>query len=151
MFKQTIPLLAFLALAMSPVVSSSPASAQGEAKSNQFWWPQQLDLSPLRDHGVESNPLGEDFNYAEAFKRRWPGKTLALLTAPDPLWWYIIDEAIPIAARLRRDVQRGLHAGGLESGTDMLDQRHGGPASGCGVHDDVVLHGLPRSSWSEIV
>ncbi|WP_231745362.1 MULTISPECIES: catalase/peroxidase HPI [Microbulbifer] len=40
---------------------------EGQPKSNQFWWPDQLDLSPLRDHGPESNPLGEDFNYAKAF------------------------------------------------------------------------------------
>ncbi|SDJ87023.1 catalase/peroxidase HPI [Microbulbifer yueqingensis] len=39
----------------------------GRPKSNQFWWPDQLDLSPLRDHGAESNPLGDDFNYAKAF------------------------------------------------------------------------------------
>lgn len=38
-----------------------------EPRSNQFWWPDQLDLSPLRDHDVRSNPLGADFNYATAF------------------------------------------------------------------------------------
>ena len=49
------------------VLASTSAFAQGEAKPNQFWWPDQLDLSPLRQHGIESNPMGEDFNYAEAF------------------------------------------------------------------------------------
>jgi catalase-peroxidase len=39
-----------------------------EAKSNQFWWPDQLDLTPLRDHDSRSNPLGDDFDYAEAIK-----------------------------------------------------------------------------------
>ena len=39
----------------------------GQAKSNQFWWPDQLDLSALRDHDSRSNPLGEDFDYAKAF------------------------------------------------------------------------------------
>ncbi|MBT8101929.1 MAG: catalase/peroxidase HPI [Gammaproteobacteria bacterium] len=68
MIKQTIPLLAVLAVAMSPMVPSSPAFAQGEPKSNQFWWPEQLDLSPLRQHGAESSPMGDDFNYAKAFK-----------------------------------------------------------------------------------
>jgi catalase-peroxidase len=68
MLRRSIPFLAALASAMSPVVPSSPAFAQGEPKSNQFWWPEQLDLGPLRDHGAESNPLGEDFNYAEAFE-----------------------------------------------------------------------------------
>ncbi|MFN2349771.1 MAG: catalase/peroxidase HPI [Thioalkalivibrio sp.] len=40
---------------------------QGKAKTNQFWWPEQLNLQPLRDHNPSSNPYGEDFNYAEAF------------------------------------------------------------------------------------
>ena len=68
MLKQTIPLLATLAIAMSAVVQSSPAFSQGEPKSNQFWWPEQLDLNPLRQNGAESDPMGEDFNYAEEFK-----------------------------------------------------------------------------------
>jgi catalase-peroxidase len=53
---------------------SKPKSAMGmakvpvnQAKSNQFWWPDQLDLSPLRDHDPRSNPLGDDFNYSKAF------------------------------------------------------------------------------------
>ncbi len=41
--------------------------AAGQAKSNQFWWPDQLDLSALRDHDDRSNPYGADFDYAAAF------------------------------------------------------------------------------------
>ena len=41
--------------------------AVGQAKPNKFWWPDQLDLAPLRDHDARSNPLGEDFDYAKAF------------------------------------------------------------------------------------
>jgi len=67
MRKQIMPLLVALSIAMSAVVPSSPAFAQGEPKSNQFWWPENLNLTPLRDHGVESDPMGEDFNYAQAF------------------------------------------------------------------------------------
>jgi catalase-peroxidase len=67
MRKQSLLLLAALAVTISPLVSMSPALAQGMAKSNQFWWPEQVDLSPLRAHGVESSPMGDDFNYAEAF------------------------------------------------------------------------------------
>ena len=51
-------------------ISSAFAQNQpepGEPKSNQFWWPDQLDLSPLRDHGKSSSPLGDDFDYAKAF------------------------------------------------------------------------------------
>ncbi|MEM9529893.1 MAG: catalase/peroxidase HPI [Pseudomonadota bacterium] len=39
----------------------------GQAKNNQFWWPDQLDLSPLRDHARSSNPHGDDFDYVAAF------------------------------------------------------------------------------------
>ena len=39
----------------------------GVPKSNQFWWPDQLDLSPLRDHDKSSNPMGDGFDYAKAF------------------------------------------------------------------------------------
>ena len=67
MRKQSMPLLVALVLAMSVVVPSNPAFAQGEPKSNQFWWPENLNLNALRDHGAESNPMGEDFSYAEAF------------------------------------------------------------------------------------
>ena len=45
----------------------APAFAQEEPRSNQFWWPERLDLSPLRDHAPSSNPYGEDFDYARAF------------------------------------------------------------------------------------
>ncbi len=34
---------------------------------NQKWWPNQLNLSILRQNGEKSNPMGDDFNYREAF------------------------------------------------------------------------------------
>ncbi|MBT8071205.1 MAG: catalase/peroxidase HPI [Gammaproteobacteria bacterium] len=46
----------------------SGTAAENQPKSNQFWWPDQLDLSSLRDHDARSNPLGEDFSYAKAFE-----------------------------------------------------------------------------------
>ncbi len=61
-------LLAALAIAMAVALPASPAFAQGEAKSNRFWWPEQLDLGPLRQHAAESDPLRGDFDYAEAFR-----------------------------------------------------------------------------------
>ncbi|MFP5457872.1 MAG: catalase/peroxidase HPI [Bacteriovoracia bacterium] len=42
---------------------------QTDNKSVQFWWPERLDLSPLRQHGIESNPMGPGFNYVEEFKK----------------------------------------------------------------------------------
>jgi catalase-peroxidase len=55
------------AVAALPVMSTVAVGAQGEPTPNQFWWPDQLDLSPLRQHAAESNPLGENFDYAKAF------------------------------------------------------------------------------------
>ncbi|MEE4302373.1 MAG: peroxidase family protein, partial [Pseudomonadales bacterium] len=52
------------------MTGTSPAEVTGgagQAKPNQFWWPELLDLSPLRDHDARSNPYGDDFDYAEAF------------------------------------------------------------------------------------
>ena len=46
----------------------SGATVANQPKTNQFSWPDQLDLSPLRDHDARSNPLGEDFSYKEAFE-----------------------------------------------------------------------------------
>ncbi|WP_158795868.1 catalase/peroxidase HPI [Pedobacter sp. L105] len=40
----------------------------GGGTRNNDWWPNQLKLSILRQHSSLSNPMGEDFNYAEAFK-----------------------------------------------------------------------------------
>ncbi len=49
--------------------TANPDLSKGEAKSNQFWWPEQLNLSPLRQHDTKSNPYGKSFNYAEEFKK----------------------------------------------------------------------------------
>ena len=64
---RTLPLLAALTIGAAPLMLANPAFAQGEPRSTQFWWPEQLNLTPLRQHGVESNPLGADFDYAAAF------------------------------------------------------------------------------------
>jgi catalase-peroxidase len=65
--KKLMMLLAGVAVAAVSLVSTYAVSAQGEQMRNQFWWPDQLDLSPLRQHAAESNPLGEKFDYAKAF------------------------------------------------------------------------------------
>ena len=58
---------ALLALSLSTGTAMAVSSEKQEVRTNQFWWPDQLDLSSLRDHDARSNPLGEDFDYAEAF------------------------------------------------------------------------------------
>lgn len=64
MIKRTLPLAAALAMAIS-----SGAAFAAEPKPNQFWWPDQLNLNPLRAQAMESSPLDPSFNYAEAFNK----------------------------------------------------------------------------------
>ena len=47
---------------------SSPTPATKRPRSNQDWWPNQLNLQVLHQHTPEGNPLGTDFSYSEAFK-----------------------------------------------------------------------------------
>ena len=59
-----------LAVAGLAVFTAMSAPVQAEntfAKPPTFWWPDRIDLTPLRQHAPESNPYGADFNYAEAF------------------------------------------------------------------------------------
>src|SRR5881628_687888 len=51
----------------NPVIPS-PTPKATRPRTNKDWWPNQLDLSVLHRHSSLSNPVGEDFNYAEEFK-----------------------------------------------------------------------------------
>ena len=64
MLKKTISVLTIAALSASPL---SQAIAQSSAPDNDYWWPNRLDLSPLRTESVGMDPRGADFNYAEAY------------------------------------------------------------------------------------
>jgi catalase-peroxidase len=52
---------------LTVAVAADTASDNGEPKANKFWWPDQLDLKPLRAHDIKSNPYGAEFNYAKEF------------------------------------------------------------------------------------
>ncbi|MEC7098384.1 MAG: catalase-peroxidase, partial [Candidatus Thermoplasmatota archaeon] len=39
-----------------------------DMRTNEDWWPKNLNLKILHQHDVKSNPMGPDFDYAEAFK-----------------------------------------------------------------------------------
>lgn len=57
-------------LALSILMSlGASGSFADKPTTNEFWWPDQLDLSPLRQHDDRSNPYGEDFDYAEKFNQ----------------------------------------------------------------------------------
>ena len=68
MLKRTITVLTLLAVGISPILPVNVALAQDGAPTNDYWWPNRLSLDPLRQTSPESNPLGDDFNYAEEFE-----------------------------------------------------------------------------------
>ena len=51
----------------NPVIPA-PEPKGHRPRTNQDWWPNQLDLSVLHQHTPVSNPMDADFDYAEAFK-----------------------------------------------------------------------------------
>lgn len=90
----SIKLIATLSVAIAPLAISAPVMAQEKtqerAMTNKDWWPERLDLSPLRQEAPQSNPLGPDFNYAEEFKSLDLDAVKAdiakVLTTSQP-WW----------------------------------------------------------------
>jgi len=63
-----ITMAGLMSALLSTAALANPAMSKGEAKANQFWWPQLLNLEPLRSHDPRSNPYGKDFDYAKAFQ-----------------------------------------------------------------------------------
>jgi catalase-peroxidase len=53
--------------AKCPFSGGAIKKVAGSGTGNLDWWPNQLKLNILRQHSALSNPMGEDFNYAEAF------------------------------------------------------------------------------------
>ena len=51
-----------------PFHGGSLKTSAGGGTRNREWWPNQLPLNILRQHSSLTNPMDENFNYAEAFK-----------------------------------------------------------------------------------
>ncbi|MTH64314.1 catalase/peroxidase HPI [Paracoccus shanxieyensis] len=52
-----------------PFGHGSNRSVRTDARSNRDWWPNQLNLKILHQHGGQPDPLGADFDYAQAFQK----------------------------------------------------------------------------------
>jgi len=124
MSKKTISLVALIAIGLS---STAPMAAQNKAMSTQFWWPEKLDLMPLRQHAAESNPYGDRFIYAQAFK------TLDLesvkrdiqkaLTTSQPWWPADYGNYGPFFVRMAWHGAGTYRTGDGRGGADGADQR----------------------------
>ena len=69
---------------------NSETAAAGNATSNKDWWPNQLRVDLLSQHSAKSNPLGENFNYAQAFQKldyEAVKRDLRALMTDSQDWW----------------------------------------------------------------
>lgn len=83
-------LASVLTVAISSAWVANPVHAEPQPTMNSFWWPEQLDLKPLRQNADESNPLGNTFNYAEQFKTldlKAVKKDIATVLTTSQPWW----------------------------------------------------------------
>ncbi len=73
-----------------PVMHGSRTTMGGGGGGARDWWPNKLNLGILHQHTMVSSPLGEDFDYAEAFKKLDLGavkKDLVDLMTDSKEWW----------------------------------------------------------------
>ncbi|ARK28852.1 catalase/peroxidase HPI [Halalkalibacter krulwichiae] len=52
-----------------PVMHGAATSKASSGTTNRDWWPNQLNLNILHQHDRKTNPMGEDFDYAEEFQK----------------------------------------------------------------------------------
>ncbi len=67
MRKHSLSLSIAMTMAVSSATLMSPVFAQDGPPTNEYWWPNQLSLEPLRATAASANPQGVDFDYAAAF------------------------------------------------------------------------------------
>lgn len=68
MLRQSLSAIAILTAGLSAVAPANTAVANEAEINNDYWWPNRLDLSPLRKAEVVASPHARSFNYAKAFE-----------------------------------------------------------------------------------
>ncbi|MFJ7949238.1 catalase/peroxidase HPI [Streptomyces sp. NPDC096354] len=116
----------------------SPAPTQTGPKTNRDWWPNQLDLQVLHQHSPQSNPLDEDFDYAEEFATLDPDAlkqdVFEVMTTSQDWWPADYGHYGPLFIRM------SWHAAGTYR---IADGRGGG---GCGAQRFAPLNSWPDNA-----
>jgi catalase-peroxidase len=90
MRKPVLLLTTALALVISGGALAAPSDQPAKPMTNQTWWPDQLDLRPLRQNAPQSNPYGAAFDYAAEFKTldlAAVKKDIAKVLTTSQDWW----------------------------------------------------------------
>src|SRR5438093_6322174 len=122
----------------SPVMNGANGTNTARARSNRDWWPNQLALEILHQNSPQSNPMGEEFNDAEEFKKLDldARKTDIMAVMPTSQDWWPADYGHygPLFIRM------AWHS----AGTYRVADGRGGAASG-------TLRFAPLNSWPDNV
>ncbi|MCW3997637.1 MAG: catalase/peroxidase HPI [Candidatus Bathyarchaeota archaeon] len=117
-------------------------------KSSRDWWPNQLNLNILHQHSSLSNPMGEEFNYADEFKKldfKALKKDLYALMTDSQDWWpadygHYGGLFIRMAWHSAGTYRKGDGRGGASTGTQRLAPINSWP-------DNVNLDKARRLLW----
>ena len=110
--------------AKSPMMTGAHTSLG--AASNERWWPNQLDLKILHQHSPLSNPMGQKFNYAKAFKTldlKALKKDLEKLMTASQDWWPLIRRWLRNPGSVFSPTARGLSVSSTAASSNRGPQR----------------------------
>lgn len=121
-----------------PVMNGTQRRTAAGAYSNRDWWPKQLNLQVLHQNPPQANPMGEEFNYAEEFKKidlnALKQDIIAVMTNSQEWWPADYGHYGPLFIRM------AWHS----AGTYRINDGRGGAASG-------TIRFAPLNSWPDNV